>query len=221
MKRFTIITPTIGRRALVRSIRSVCCQTKPNGELWTQDVRHIVVGDGPLNPLVRTVCEQSGVTYDELPIKKGCHGSYSRNFALRLIESAYPTQYILFLDDDNFLLPNTFTKMDETARRFGDPPVLVMDIWYWHRHIDDWWILPDKKVPPEQGYWDFLCGAYRSDVIRGKVIQEPGWHDYLLANEVETQYGKNAFVKVDHIGGVHYNTDSAKGLDHPIWDELL
>lgn len=110
--KFTIITPTIGRRSLVRTCESLDAQTCQN---W----QHVVMVDG--------VCElPEGLAH---PNREFHHflerhndgGSFARNQAHQYISG----DYVLYLDDDDYYKPNALETLDKNIKGeiFGIFPI--------------------------------------------------------------------------------------------------
>jgi len=103
-KSATIITPTIGTTFLFDCIESVQNQTYSN-------LKHLLVIDGPeYNDQVNSVSQ--GMTGDRIIIQKTTtpENTGSNGFYGHRIYAGYPhlinSEYILFLDEDNWLEPN-------------------------------------------------------------------------------------------------------------------
>lgn len=210
--RFTIVTPTIGRWDLVKCVTSVVSQRNPNPnnpnlapphwEKYTfSDFRQIVVGDGPVQPdWLPNAINWGECIYLQTPIKSDVseYGAPARNLAMEAIETEYPTDYIIFLDDDNYLLPGCLYHADQAARRNNDPPVVYWDLFLWDKTSDLWLTLP-TEMPPKMGRWDSLNGAFRADVIKGMRWHHEYIADFLMAQSLAELY-PDGFVKCD--GGI-------------------
>lgn len=92
MPAFSIITPTIGRPELARTLTSVARQCGPYDE-------HVVIGDGPQPEAQRMALEYRHTRYIQTP-KTGGFGAVQRDAG-----TAQATgDYLIFLDDDDVLV---------------------------------------------------------------------------------------------------------------------
>ena len=194
--RIAIITPTIGRPSLRRCVESVMAQI-------SHIHRHIVVGDGPQEPWVKSFCESRGVLYHELPTKQGDFGAHARNFALDFVENNLKPDYIVFLDDDNELLMSYTYNIDETARLNNNPPLLYQPILHSGKFDTFYKILPATDEIPSNGDWDSLNGIFRSDIIKGVRWEKEYNHDFKFALDAKELAGTN-YIKVKGINAIHH-----------------
>jgi glycosyltransferase involved in cell wall biosynthesis len=110
-KKVTVITPSIGKDELVKCVESVSKQTYEN-------LTHLVVSDGPefLNNIVIMP-----LVHDRLRITIVPENTGAGNFYGHRIYAAFPhlvnSDYILFLDEDNFYEPNHIETLVETIER--------------------------------------------------------------------------------------------------------
>lgn len=154
--RFTLLTPTIGRESLVRCCRSVDEQTYPH---W----QHIVVFDAEdaaelpeeLRRENRLVLASGGRNHDV--------GNRCRHLAYGSIEG----DYVLHLDDDNYLLhPRVLEGLNRELR--GEPwavcPILRFGEYFFHD-------------PPGRRRTDQAQLVYRPRV-RGRPARFPDVPDY-------------------------------------------
>ncbi len=119
---FLVITPTTGRPTLKGTCLSAISQFEPGD---TQ----VVVTDGPVST-IRTLVTSLGVRLIEGP-KTQCWGNAQRNAVLGLVESGMfspieqpkPT-HLIFLDDDDILLPRTLEYLRPRLARKPDALVL-------------------------------------------------------------------------------------------------
>ncbi|MEX0727030.1 MAG: glycosyltransferase family A protein [Planctomycetaceae bacterium] len=92
----SVITPTLGRATLVRTMQSVLPQLGPADE-W------LIVGDGS-RPAARELLERTGerrITYFESTDARSAYGNAQRNAAMRRAQN----EFLVFVDDDDELLP--------------------------------------------------------------------------------------------------------------------
>lgn len=197
-KRFGIITPTIGRKHLRRCVESINDQV-------IRDHHHIVIGDGPQDPWVRECCVANGAKYFELPERMRESGTYCRNFALNLLETDFPCDYVMFIDDDNMLFESACHNVFHTANANGNPPLLYHEIVFSNVYFTKYFVIP-RQMPPKQGDWDGMNGIYRSDMVRGLRWDAIYSHDFLFSQKVIERVGHSNFVKVDGLAGVHFTS---------------
>jgi glycosyltransferase involved in cell wall biosynthesis len=195
--RFNIITPTLGRDSLRACVLSVAAQS-------LSDHRHIVIGDGKLEPWARELLSSGGCHWAELPRRMGAWGAHARNRALAMSESTFPSDYTLFLDDDNVLFPCALENLGAAAEKAGNPPLLYQRIVHFRRWDNGWWCLP-TEMPPKKGFWDTLNGCYRSDIIRGLRWNLEYEHDFYFSQMAIQAAGTDQFACAgDMPGGLHY-----------------
>ena len=109
--RFIVITPTCGRGSLKPAVLSALCQFKPGDMLF-------VVSDGPVEG-VKETCEKLGVCFVEGP-QSGNWGNSQRNYILTRVERGeIPGTHLLFLDDDDRLVPKV---LDKVRQRVAEEP---------------------------------------------------------------------------------------------------
>lgn len=193
--RFNIITPTIGRDSLRACVLSVAGQS-------LKSYRHIVVSDGPMEAWAQEFLSSKGCSWMELPEKMGAWGAHARNKALSTAEATLPSDYVIFLDDDNVLFPCALESLDAAAK--ANPPLLYQRIVHFRRWDNGWWCLP-TEMPPKKCFWDTLNGCYRSDVIRGLRWNLEYEHDFHFAQAAIKAAGTDQFVCAgDNPGGMHY-----------------
>jgi glycosyltransferase involved in cell wall biosynthesis len=97
-KKVTIITPTTGSHYLKKNLESVAAQTYDN-------VEHLVVIDGPeFASKVSSNWTTSNATYMQLPTNTG-HSQYNGHRIYGAVPYLVDTDYIMFLDEDNFIDP--------------------------------------------------------------------------------------------------------------------
>lgn len=195
--RFVIITPTIGRNPLRRCVSAITEQ------VWT-DYRQIVVGDGPQESWVKEFVEShSQCIYLETLTRTNNWGCDPRNLALEKIETDYPADYIIFVDDDNVLLESALHNIHWKAISLGEPPLLCQDICFLNKYTTKYVVYP-TVMPPEQTKWDGLNGIYRADVVKG-LRWIPGYaHDFFFTKEAMKKAGVEDFPKVEGINGIHH-----------------
>ncbi len=168
MKTFAIVTPTIGRQNLTETLNSVQWQT------WRSFV-HVVIGDGPQSEQTTNEIrdierrEPTCIRYAELPQKMGCFGSPCRNMALEMIESENLAEYVVFLDDDNIMLPGSLQRFVEAIYRYNSPEVLYQKTIYRNEKLQiSWTDFPLKNI-----YWDDDGGVYYATSEAIDITQKP------------------------------------------------
>lgn len=113
-----IITPTLGRTTLPRTLESCWWQLGPDDE-W------LVVGDGP-QPAARALVERLGdsrARYLEVRQPRSAYGNAQRNLAMHAARAGW----FLFLDDDDELLPGA---LDAVRQRLQQPLPLMFRMDY-------------------------------------------------------------------------------------------
>ena len=193
--RFAIITPTTGRDSLRSALNSVKSQT-------CGSYIHLVIGDGPQTEHVKCWCKDSNVRYLELSVSGKCYGSFARNLGLEIVEREALADYVVFLDDDNILLPTTLERYEKAIREKGNPALLCQKVIFRNQFNDRWLELP-RSLPPEKADWDSLNGCYRADIIKGHRWECDYNHDFLLAEKIRNE-SKEEFVLVEGFAGVHF-----------------
>lgn len=128
-KPITVITPTVGSPKLWDAIESVKAQTYP--------CKHLIVLDGPDVKADRLPWTYNG--YENCHIVKTPENTGANGFNGQRIYAAYPhlvnSDYIAFLDEDNWFEPNHIQSLVETIERKN------LDFAYSLRKI----FSPDKK----------------------------------------------------------------------------
>lgn len=94
-----VITPTIGRPTLRRTLESGAKDLDTAADLW------LVLGDGP-QPEALEICKQVNFNcqsaFLEAPEKRGDYGNSLRDQAMSIVTQ----DYFIFLDDDDIFAPN-------------------------------------------------------------------------------------------------------------------
>lgn len=144
--KFTIITPSIGRSTLAKTIESIRMQDYDNYE-------HIIVFDG-----FHVEFDWSVLNYD--PHIKIIFTAQTKNFGnfQRRIATNYATgDYIMYLDDDDIYLPDAFKTIADFIEQndyptfgvypclrfgqifFNDPPNICQTVscQYFHKRVDN------------------------------------------------------------------------------------
>lgn len=115
-----IITPTVGRPTLRRTLESGAADLHP-GDLW------IIVGDGP-QPLAQQTCQnvlENRFAFMETLIILGDYGNPLRDQAMDLAGS--DQDYFIFLDDDDIFAPNAIQIIKrEIAEHYPRPIMFRM-----------------------------------------------------------------------------------------------
>lgn len=161
----SFIVPTIGRDSLLTLMQQILPQ------LWEGD-EILVVGDGP-QPLARAMVEGLSpfITYLEHGPSR-CFGHAQRNFAMLVASGTH----LMFLDDDDGLLPGALTAVREVVARAFEKIVLFRTrhrgdhLWVDKavRHMNvttQMYVIPN--IPERYGTWgdryegdfDFLVSA--------------------------------------------------------------
>lgn len=154
MKRFAIITPTIpGREHLL-----VGCIGSVKSQSLFGLYEHIVVGDGS-NIGAEKICSIFNIKYLNTGSRMGTWAWGARNTPIE--QKAIESDYVIFLDDDNLLLPNALTDLNELAYKNNQPAVLGLKILYQQGWDSQW-----KEYPLgcKHGQWDLLNSCIRTDI---------------------------------------------------------
>jgi hypothetical protein len=152
----------------------------------------MVIGDGEMPSWVKDFCRIAKVQYFELPNKKGDWGAHARNYALDLLDQESLADYVIFLDDDNILFPNSLDCLNNCSRE--NPPLIYQPIIHFRRWDNGWWILP-TEMPPKKCFWDTLNGCYRSDIIKGVRWTYEYEHDFSFTQEAIKNAKTDIFVR--------------------------
>lgn len=174
MAKFAIITPTYeGRDALLlRALESVRVQTCKLFE-------HIVVGDGPTGS-IQNLCARYGVTYYELPKRTGHWGTEPRNFALSVADS----EYVMFLDDDNYLLEDCIETLEENS----NSKILIFKSLYFARSMGRHVVLP--PIPHiEKTKIDMGNFCVKTEIAKQAKFEKDYNHDFTFISECCTKAG--------------------------------
>jgi glycosyltransferase involved in cell wall biosynthesis len=111
--KFSIITPTFRRKELlVRAVTSLVAQTYKDWEM-------IIVNDSPTDLSYKEFASSINdprIHYHENISNKGVN--YSRNYALERVSS--DSKWVIFLDDDDYLAPDTLRMFSELILLHGD-----------------------------------------------------------------------------------------------------
>jgi glycosyltransferase involved in cell wall biosynthesis len=164
MPKFLIVTPTYPGRAkkLESAVASVRSQI-------FRDFDHLVVGDGP-TPEARAICERYGVRYIEMPEHTGNWGCQCRNYALEHCEA----DRVLFLDDDNVLLPNCLQSINNACT--DNPPIIIHKVLFFNKWTGQWIIMPNA-MPPARANIDMLNFCVRSDIAKLAKFRQDAQHE--------------------------------------------
>lgn len=215
-KSVTVITPTIGKPELSKAIESVKAQTYP--------CRHLVVIDGADHwNKANNICNNfRGIDYSDTdqkafiqcvtPENTGANGFYGHR-----IYAAYPhlinSDYVLFLDEDNWYEPNHVETLIETIEK------KQLDFAYSLRRIagkdgeyllDDnceslgkWEIFMSRKSPHGKQYLiDTSSFCFKKDFIQKTChLWHSGWggdRRYLYYVKDEAKYDTNGLYTLNY-----------------------
>ncbi len=197
----TVVTPTWRRNPEIVRRSIYCMMLQTIGE-W----RQVVCSNGPEEPEIRKMVEELGdprVTYECFDSEMG-KGDFGNTARKRTIERA-ETDYVMFLDDDNVVLPHYLSTMVESLKNAPDCDLAVCKIMHFGP-------LNEKLVgkPPIVLAGDPVRVAHIDPLqvlVRTKAIKEVGW-------DVETGYisdgvtlerlgDKFKVVRVNKVLGVH------------------
>lgn len=115
MTRISVITPTIGRASLKRMLNGLLPQLTEEDEV-------LVIGDGD-QPNARKIVEEVSsklVCYWEMPLTRN-YGNPQRNAAILRAKG----DYICFVDDDDWVLPNYAETIKRHASANSGRPLMV------------------------------------------------------------------------------------------------
>lgn len=196
----SVITPTYRRppTVIMKSIGCLQIQTMPN---WEQLICSDGSFEGHAEQLVKTVGDKR-VSYFNTNVKKD--GDYGNTVRLNMMKKA-KGKYLLFLDDDNLILPHYLERMihaiENTNSDFavckvmhfgplnesiiGKAPQVLRGVPVKLYHVDPLQILVKREVMLDIG-WDTEVG-YLSD---GVTLEKLG--------------SKYKFVEVTDVLGIHY-----------------
>ena len=115
--RLSIIMPTIGRFSLWRALNSLVPQLEAGDEV-------LLVGDGP-QPIAKRASEVYGTSVRYVEHEPThCFGNAQRQAGLAMASG----DYVLFLDDDDILIPSAFAVVRDAIRETADCPMLFQHI---------------------------------------------------------------------------------------------
>lgn len=165
---FGIITPTYAGREtlLLRALESSKNQTNKN-------FVHVVSADGPA-PGARELCSQYGATYTESAERSGSWGFGARNRGV----AAANADFLLFLDDDNYLLEDCIEVLSQDL--FA--PIMIYKSLYFAKSVGRHVVLP--PIPHvEMTKIDMGNFCVRSDVAKSVQFQPDYNQDFLYISE--------------------------------------
>ena len=104
--RLSVITPTIGRQTLYRTLASIAPQLRDGDE-------HLVIGDGE-QPAAAAICREFAVSCHAGPVS-GSYGTAQRDYGASIARG----DWLLFCDDDDTYTPDA---LDNVRRAIADNP---------------------------------------------------------------------------------------------------
>ena len=118
----TVIIPAYNRgNDLRQALYSLCAQTK-------SDFKVLVSDDGSTEDL-QSICEEFApkldLTYLRSNKNRGCGGN--RRFALEYFLGSAPTEYLMWLDSDDFLFPFAIERLEEVIVH-NDADIIITNI---------------------------------------------------------------------------------------------
>jgi glycosyltransferase involved in cell wall biosynthesis len=184
----SVIVPTLGRATLETALSSIRDQGFIDGD------EVLVVGDGP-QPAAVALVENLGRPFRYLE-HGPCHdyGDSQRNFAMPQATG----DYLVFVDDDNTMLPNAFLAIRQMAKKFPKRPLIFRV-----RFTDG---RPAPSGPKLiLGDYDTACGVFPRDPARLAHWKGMYGGDYEFAKDTLALYpnGEAAAVWCKPIIGVH------------------
>lgn len=135
----TVLIPAYNRSSdLQKALHSLCAQT-------TSDFKVMVFDDASTEDL-KSVCEQFtnilDITYMRATRNRGCGGN--RRFALEYFLGSAPTEYVMWLDSDDMLLPSAIERMNHIIEH-NQADIIITNIWHEYTHEGKNIILADKS----------------------------------------------------------------------------
>ena len=197
----SVITPTYKRDPKIL-FRCMSCMKLQTESSWEQ----IVCSDGGVEPEARRAVESfcdPRVRYSATTAKKD--GDFGNTVRKTMLEKEVKGKYVMFLDDDNMIMPNYLEKMVAALEAnlevgfalcrvihfgplnesvLGKPPIVLTGEPVKLYHVDPLQVLVRREVMQEIG-WDTEVG-YLSD---GVTLEKLG--------------NKFKHVRVDEVLGVH------------------
>lgn len=109
-----VITPTIGRDSLRTMLQGLLPQLAPGDEV-------LIIGDGPQPNAQKIVDEIKSplIRYWDIPLIRN-YGNPQRNIALQEAKA----DYIMFVDDDDEVTPDSIRKVKDVAREHPGLPIM-------------------------------------------------------------------------------------------------
>ena len=190
----SVVIPTIGRPGIDQTIESVANQTMAVEEI-------IVVADGPLPPATINDIENS---LDRRPFRtatllraeRPAGACAARNLGL----AASSSKYVVFLDDDDWLLPTKVATQVDILDGASDPQLIVAGQAIYRRDGTKQSVAPAVTYDDGQGLADYLFARRKLSMSRN-LIPTPTW-----------------LLSAAHAHEVRWNEALAR---HQDWDFLL
>ena len=194
----TIITPTFRRHPDIVQ-RNIECVRAQSYTHW----QHIICSDGIFEKDVYDLVLQEGDTRRKYCVSEKHYGDFANSVRHEMLMKHADTEYVLFYDDDNIILPNYLEKMigaienstngeqfaicqlmhfGPVVKSVGNPPVLL-------------------KGLPKVKYIDTL-----QVVVRSKAMKTVGWlkNGYCSDGYTFEELGKRfSFVRVNECLALH------------------
>lgn len=194
----TIVTPTY-RRDPATLARCLGCVRTQTVTAW----RHVVCSDGVHEPEVERLLDREEDPRFEYRVSSEHHGGFGAGVRQEILMGGQGTEFIMFLDDDNLILPHYLEKMLsalEEARNgeqfaicsilhfgplpffMGRPPVIL-------------------RGEPRVCHIDTL-----QVVVRTAAMREVGWRDHGYVSDGVTYQAlgeRFGYVRVEECLGIH------------------
>lgn len=194
----TVVTPTYRRDTAILG-RCLGCVRAQTEAAW----RHIVCSDGVREPGVERLVAAEKDPRFEYRISNVHHGGFGAGVRQELLTSGLDTEFVMFLDDDNVILPHYLERMISAleAARNGEQFAICSIL-----HFGPLPFFMNRPPVILRGE-PRICQIDTLQVlVRTEAMREVGWrdHGYLSDGFTYRALGERfAFVRVEDCLGIH------------------
>ncbi|HET9582167.1 MAG TPA: glycosyltransferase [Gemmatimonadota bacterium] len=195
----TIVTPTYRRDAAILA-RCLGCVRAQTEAAW----RHVVCSDGVHEPDVERLLAGEKDPRFEYRVSNVHHGGFGAGVRQEVLTSDTGTEFIMFLDDDNVILPHYLEKMIAAldGARNGEQFAICSIL-----HYGPLPFFMDRPPVILRGE-PLVCQIDTLQVlVRTDAMREIGWrdHGYLSDGFTYRALGDRfGYVRVDDCLGIHF-----------------
>ncbi len=197
--RVTIVTPTFRRDPgiLARCIGCVRAQTEP---AW----RQVVCSDGIHEPEVEQLVAREKDPRFEYRVATQHYGNFGGGVRKEVLATADSTEFIVFLDDDNVMLPHYLEKMISALEKASDGEQFAICAILHFGPLPFFMDRPPVLLRGEPR----ICQIDTLQVlVRTEAMREVGWrdHGYLSDGFTYRALGERfGYVRVEDCLGIHF-----------------